>query len=293
MNEQELKDLNELKEQVMYTGFQENLDNELQQLIAEDLPKSQITKEKVMDNQDHLAVDFNFGKSEKTGKHYLNNFHIKMTKPNGEVTEQTFYRNFGNNITFKEAYNLLNGRAVYKTGLVNKEEERYNAWLQLDFTKADKHGNYKYQKYHDGYGFDVEAKLKERGYKQMAFTGEDNYFVSSVKKGDCVLGTRTVDGNEIKEYVEANPRFKTINVYDLNHKRQLLNKKESEEMGTDQKVSQNQSESQGEKQAESQQQSNGTAKRSTKSAANSIKENAKTEKQTAGQRRGKKSSISA
>lgn len=233
MNEQDVKDL---QEQIKFSGFQEDFTKEIKALLKKDRPQSAITTEKVMDNNDNLAVTLNFGKSEKTNKHYLNNYHVKMTKENGEVMEQTFYRNFGSSISLKEAYNLMNGRAVYKTNLIGQDGERYNAWLQLDRTKADKNGNYKYHKFHDNYGFDVEAKLTERGYTQMNVTGDENYFVNAIKKGDIVLATRQENGQEIKEYVEANPRFKDLKVYDLNFNRQSLLKKESENIETGQKM---------------------------------------------------------
>ncbi|MBX2942733.1 MAG: hypothetical protein KF860_10330 [Cyclobacteriaceae bacterium] len=265
MNEQDVKDL---QEHIKFSGFQEDFTKEIKALLKKDRPQSSIKTEKTMENHDHLAVTLNFGKSEKTNKHYLNNYHVKMTKENGEVMEQTFYRNFGSSISLKEAYNLMNGRAVYKTNLMGQGEKPYNAWLQMDFTKADKNGNYKYHKFHDNYGFDLEAKLTERGYTQMNVTGDENYFVNAIKKGDIVLATRQENGQEIKEYVEANPRFKDLKVYDLNFKRQSLQKKESENIETGQKVD---SKAQGAKQNE-------TASTSTRrSSAKVNKEGAKTQ----------------
>lgn len=271
MNEQDVKDL---QEQIKFSGFQEDFTKEVKALLKKDRPQSSIKTEKTMENDDHLAVTLNFGKSEKTNKHYLNNYHVKMTKENGEVMEQTFYRNFGSSISMKEAYNLMNGRAVYKTNLIGQDGELYNAWLQLDRTKADKNGNYKYHKFHDNYGFDVEAKLTERGYTQMNVTGDENYFVNAIKKGDMVLATRQENGQEIKEYVEANPRFKDLKVYDLNFKRQSLQKKESENIETGQKMD---GKAQGAKQ-------NGRTTASSRGAAN--KESAKT--QGTGAKRGPK-----
>lgn len=219
-----VEDLNEVKEQLKFAGIKLDLDKEIVQLLENDQPKSVIKFDAETETKDKLVVDLKFGKSEKTHKHYLNSFHIKMTKPDGSVMEQTFYQNFGANITFKEGINLMHGRSVYKTGLVGQEKEKYNAWLQLDVTKATTNGDYKYHRYTDSFGFDLEAKLQERGYKQMQVEeGKENYFVNAIKKGDRVLGTRNEEGREIKEYVEANPKWKTINVYDLNHKRQLIN----------------------------------------------------------------------
>src|ERR1700749_1351590 len=43
---------------------------------------------------------------------------------------QSFYIFKGMGITFKEAFNLLQGRAVNKD-MINLEGEKYNAWVQL------------------------------------------------------------------------------------------------------------------------------------------------------------------
>ena len=61
-----------------------------------------------------------------------------------EAIKQTFYVGKEEaNITLKEAYNLMSGRAVYKEKLSNSEGQEYKAWLQLDFKVTDKNGNFK------------------------------------------------------------------------------------------------------------------------------------------------------
>ena len=52
--------------------------------------------------------------------------------------------------------------------------------------------------------------------------------MDSIKKGNRQSVTFVKDGNEIKQYVEANPQFKTINVYDSNMKR-IDNRQSKEE----------------------------------------------------------------
>jgi hypothetical protein len=66
------------------------------------------------------------------------NKYRKLTK----ILSQTIYLNKGRGITIKEAYNLLNGRSIHKD-LSNKEGQKYQAWLQLDFKQIDNNGNYK------------------------------------------------------------------------------------------------------------------------------------------------------
>ena len=56
--------------------------------------------------------------------------------------------------------------------------------------------------------------------------------MDSIKKGNRQSVTFLKDGNEIKQYVEANPQFKTINIYDANmtriDNRQSMDEKQTE-----------------------------------------------------------------
>jgi len=68
--------------------------------------------------------------------YFFNSYHASLQKTNGEKLDQTFYINKGKGITSKEAFNLLDGRAVHKD-LVTKENQPYKAWLQLDLGNKD------------------------------------------------------------------------------------------------------------------------------------------------------------
>jgi hypothetical protein len=143
-----------------------------------------------------------------------------------ESMEQTFYVNKGG-ITMKEAYNLMEGRAVYKD-LTNKEEQIYKAWVQLDFKEADTNGNFKLNHYHQNYGYDLETALSKHPIKELQNPEYKKYLIDSLKKGNLQSATFIKDGNENKQYIEANPQFKTINVYDDN-KQRIDNRKSKEE----------------------------------------------------------------
>ncbi|MHA4875680.1 hypothetical protein, partial [Enterococcus faecium] len=79
------------------------------------------------------------------------NYRIRLEGNNGTLLEQTFYIHKGKGVTAKEAYNLLEGRSVYKE-LTNKAGVAYKDWIQLDFTKKDKHGNHEVKQFHENYG---------------------------------------------------------------------------------------------------------------------------------------------
>ena len=144
MNE---KNYDYLKDQIKFTGFGEGLENELKDKMQRQTPDFQIAHKAKFGN-DELNAVLHFKKSDETDMYFFNRYQVSL-KPeqSSETMEQTFYVNKGNNITLKEAFNLMNGRAVNKD-LTNKEGEVYNTWLQMDFKQTDNNGNYKMKHFH-------------------------------------------------------------------------------------------------------------------------------------------------
>ena len=92
-------------------------------------------------NKKPFEASLNFRKSDSSDMYFFNNYHASLEKNNGEKVDRTFFLNKGKGITSKEAFNLLDGRAVHKD-LVTKEGQPYKAWTQLDFENKDKNNNY-------------------------------------------------------------------------------------------------------------------------------------------------------
>ncbi|MFV8324947.1 hypothetical protein [Flavobacterium sp. ZS1P14] len=223
MNE---KNFEYLRDQVKYTGFGDGLEEELKEKMQQQKPGFVIDHEAYY-GDDVARVSLNFKKSEQNDMYFFNSYKIDFLKENAkESLEQTFYINKGSNITMKEAYNLLEGRAVNKE-LSNKEGQRYNAWVQMDFKETDTSGNFKLNHYHQNYGYDLENTLSRHPIKELENPKFKEDLIDSIKKGNLQSVTFLKDGKEIKYFVEANPQFKTINVYDGN--RQRINNRQSKD----------------------------------------------------------------
>ncbi|OYX82756.1 MAG: hypothetical protein B7Y83_13725, partial [Flavobacteriales bacterium 32-34-25] len=104
--------------------------------------------------------------------------------------------------------------------------------VQMDFKEADTNGNFKLNQYHQNYGYDLENALSKHPIKELETPKYKEDLMDSIKKGNRQSVTFVKDGNEIKQYVEANPQFKTINVYDANMKR-IDNRQSKEEKQTE------------------------------------------------------------
>jgi hypothetical protein len=129
--------------------------------------------------------------------------------------------NNGSGVTAKEAFNMLEGRAVYKKNLVNKNDEKYSAWLQLNFSQKDDNGNFKQQQYHQNWKYDLEKNLSKHPIKELADSNQKSDLIKSLEKGNLQQVTYQTEKGEAKWYVEANPKDRNINVYDETLRKQF------------------------------------------------------------------------
>lgn len=224
MNEQ---NFDYLKNQVKYSGFGETLEPQLKEQISKGAPSFTLNHQANF-GSDTVNANLHFRKSEMTDMYFFNTYDLSVTKPGQQApaSKQTFYIGKDNNITLKEGYNLLDGRAVNKD-LVNKEEKKYNAWVQLDFKDTDKQGNFKMKQFHENYGFDLAKALEKHPIKELNSPDDQSRLMDSLKKGNRHSVTFISNDKEQKRFIEASPQFKNINIYDSNQIRTSEIQKES------------------------------------------------------------------
>jgi hypothetical protein len=116
-------------------------------------------------------------------------------------------------MTNKEAFNLLNGRAVYKD-LTTKEGEKYKAWVQLDLSQKEENGNYKMNRYHENYGYDLNTAVARLPIKDLTDPKVREDLTRSLEKGNLQAVKMDVKGMEEKYFIKANPQYKDIAVFD-------------------------------------------------------------------------------
>ena len=216
-----------LKNQVKFTGFGEGLENELKANIEKQQSTFQLQYAHKFGNDETVST-LNFRKSDTQDMYFFNNYHLSLQQAgNKEPLKQTFYVGKDNTFTLKEGYNLLAGRAVNKD-LVNKEQEGYNSWVQLNFKETDNSGNYKLKHFTEAYGFDLKGALEKLPIKEMAVPEDRAKLIESLEKGNRQSATFLSNGQEQKRFIEANPQYKSITVYDGNMKRIRNDQKEGE-----------------------------------------------------------------
>jgi len=214
MNEQNFE---YLRDSIKYAGFGERLYGDLENGLKSGAAEFQLTQSTEV-NRKTFDVTLNFRKSENTGLYFFNSYHASLKRSNGETKDQVFYLTKGKGVTAKEAFNLLEGRAVYKE-LSNKAGEPYKAWIQLDFEKKDQANNHEVKQFHEAYGYDLKGSLSRFAISDLDGGEREKSLLQSLQKGN--LQSVTV-GNEVgvqKMFIEANPQFKTVTLYDSELKR--------------------------------------------------------------------------
>ena len=206
-----------LRDGLKYMGFGDKLNGDLENKIKEQPAEFQLSmqgefkKEGAVDKVDYKL---DFRKSDTTDMYFFNWYQATLKNEDpAQEKSQTFYVTKNSGITAKEAYNLLSGRSVNKD-LTNKEGQPFNAWLQLDFKEKDKNDNFKVKQYHSGYGYELEPVLNRYPIKELSSDEDKVKLIKSLEKGNQHPVTFVKGGKEEKMHVEANPQFKTLNLYD-------------------------------------------------------------------------------
>ncbi len=208
MNE---KNYEYLTEQLKRTGFEDTLNDELRANMQKQNAEFTLNLQKEY-GTDKVSATLHFKKSDESDMFFFNRYDLQLKKEkNDEATRQTFYPN--KNITLKEGYNLLDGRAVHKT-LTNKENEKYTAWLQLDFKNNTESGNYQMKQYHHNYGFNLDETLSKYPIKELQNEKFKESLIRSLERGNLQSATFLISGKEERIFLTPNVAFKALSAFD-------------------------------------------------------------------------------
>jgi hypothetical protein len=221
------ENLNYLKENLKYHGFGDKLYADLEHNIKQGFPEFVLKMDSEF-NKSKLESTLHFSKSKETDMYFFNR-HDAVLKNDVGTMEQTFYVNKGHGVTLKEAFNLLEGRAVYKE-LTPREGERYHAWIQLDFKEKEENGNYKTKQFHENYGYDLKATLEKFPIKELLDEQKSERLMMSLQKGNVQSVTLNVEGKDQMYFMQANPQYKTMTIFDNGAARPLTNEQKVELM---------------------------------------------------------------
>ncbi|MCH5683986.1 hypothetical protein LWM68_06730 [Niabella sp. W65] len=92
--------------------------------------------------------------------------------------------------------------------------------MQLDLNDKDQHGSFRIKQFHSDYGYDLDKVLRQLPLKELTRTEETDKLKNALKNGQKVSVSFVKDGKEQRFYIEANPQFKSVNIYD-EHSRKI------------------------------------------------------------------------
>jgi len=202
-----------LEENLRYLGFGEasSFHEQLEQEIEKGNKEFQLSTETHFDELSVVEATLYFRQAENDRKYFFVRFDASLVYhdfPEYNV-KQTFYINNGSGVTYKEAYNLLQGRAVYKT-LTNLDEEKYTAWIQLEIHEKLPTGNYRVRQFRASYGYDLEKVLHTYPIRELEDEALRANLIYSLQKGNLHPVTFAKKEKTEKVYIAASPQFKTI-----------------------------------------------------------------------------------
>lgn len=210
------ENLSFLQDNLKYLGFGDGgpLFEALKEHIVKEAKEFQLFTEAYFDEDSKIEAALYFRRGDLSDLYFFNKYQTLLRYPDNPASEkrQTFYINKGMGITFKEAFNLLQGRAVYKK-LVSLDGEKYSAWVQLNFEEKDHHENYRTKQYGARYGYDLEKVLEKYPIVELQQEGTKTMLIRSLQKGNLQPVNFVKTNKTEKMSIEANPQYKTINIY--------------------------------------------------------------------------------
>ncbi|MCC8423624.1 hypothetical protein [Mucilaginibacter sp. UR6-11] len=236
MNDQ---NLSYLQKQLLNLGFGEKLNDELEKNIKSGKKEFTLTSEQEYNKQ---SVDYtlHYKAGDQNDMYFFNKYDASLRDKD---MQQTFYLNKGSGITAKEAYNLMEGRAVHKQ-LENLEGEKYNAWIIIDKENKTENGNFKLRPFTDGWNYKPERAIDKLDIVGINEEGARDKLMKSLEKGNRHQVTAMKDGKEVKLFLEANPAEHRVNLTNWKGEAQQLEHYRKPELKAENKKDQKQAQAQ-------------------------------------------------
>lgn len=207
-----------LKETLFKAGFG-SIGNKLEPYMKQGQQEFSIPVSYYVNEKERLDFNLSFAK-DHYGQYQFDSYKAALRSEHRpeESRQQNFNIEPGNTITTTQAYNLLAGRAIQKefTGMAGSLQI---TWLQLDFNDKDTVGNYRMKEFHAAYGYNLKQVLQQLPLKELMSNQETRKLMNALKDGGRHTVSFLKDGKEQKFFIEANPQFKSVNIYDEHSKK--------------------------------------------------------------------------
>mgnify|MGYP003574903732 CR=1 FL=1 len=201
-----------LKNSIKYLGFGEKIGEEMVSKMEAHYAEFILQTSNIY-NDKRIEYDLHFSQSEKTGMYFFNRYEARLEGDDPKNDQkQLFYIQKGKNFTAKEAFNLLEGRYVYKE-MLNKAGEKYKAHFRLDLGNTNEKGNHRIISYSSAYGYKLEDTLAKVPIREMKDPKIAEDIIRSLNRGN--LQNVTIDtGDHLGNYYITPDPVKGLNIFD-------------------------------------------------------------------------------
>ncbi|WP_281631648.1 hypothetical protein [Flavobacterium luteolum] len=191
-----------LEDQLTKSGFHEAYGKVLEHMQEQQLNFSVPVSYHISENE-RLEYSLQFVKDAQ-GAYQFDGFRSILhtdSSPSGRSAHY-FKNEKSESFNASEAYEMLAGRAVLKSG----------TWKQFNFCDRDLNDNYRIHEFPEAYGYNVSSALRAVPLKNDDYETFES-LADSLKKGRREEAVLLIQGREMKVFLEANPRFKTLTFY--------------------------------------------------------------------------------
>ena len=218
------ENLDMLKGVLQSLGFTDDPDLllQLEHELSQDQFSFQLATKTSFDDLTSIEAILYFYRPSRDTYHRLEMYDCRLTylSDPSKTLFQIFDIDNGSGIAFREAFNLLQGRSVYKS-LPPKNNGQPPIWIQLDFDRQDDHDNYVFRRFRLGDSYALEKILGSSPIAELSDEATKSRLVAELQRGDLLTVTFELSSPK-KMYISANPRYKNININPVPEKKRKL-----------------------------------------------------------------------
>ncbi len=197
-----------LSNDLKFLGFGEGLKGELKEAIETEYNSFEIIYRGEFDD-DKVMAQLNFRRTAPEKFFFFSDYEMHL-----DEKSHTFFIFKGKGVTAKEAYNLLEGRAVHKNR-VAKNGQTYNEWIELDLLVKEE-GGFKVNIYPESYGFELSAAIDELQISTPTANWDRSMLIHSLEKGNLQTAFAKENGLNRRVFIQAKcQKERTISIHDL------------------------------------------------------------------------------
>ncbi len=197
-----------LDDQIVKVGFS-GLRSKVEEQIRQGKSQFTIPLSYYVNEGKRMDHELTFVK-DHSGQYQFHGFQARLVDEREPNAAKQHYFESRDRININKAYQLLEGRAI----------EKGDRWIQFDFNDKDAHGNYRVKEFISSYGFSVEMALRDLPLKELQDRDTADQLVDSLKQGRREEVSFVQDGGkEQRFFIEANPQFRSVNIYDEHSKK--------------------------------------------------------------------------